>query len=71
MSLKDLSRKKIIAKCGHETLTKGCIHGKIESRSISLNKNGQPKYCLQCLEKMIRKCSKCGADIFPNEKHNH
>ncbi len=57
---------KTIAKCGHETKTKGpsTAFGRTIIVKMPVNKDGSIEYCLDCIGKMAIRCAWCKEPIF-------
>jgi hypothetical protein len=61
---------KVIAKCGHETETKGkveVIDEKGGRKIITIENIRNPDLCIKCLGKTIIRCAWCGGYILPTD----
>lgn len=62
-----ITRKKVVADCGHESLAVKVItiHGK--KHMFSWKNLKRVKFCFDCFEKAIVYCAWCGEPIFPDD----
>lgn len=62
-----ITKKTVMAGCGHKTLVVGTIIIEGQKRVFALDGNAQPECCLDCFQKSIINCAHCGFPIVPGE----
>lgn len=60
-------RKKVLAKCGHETYLKDVVIYNEIPKIITIGIE-KPSHCHQCLQKMTIRCACCGNPIFIGDR---